>query len=178
MWKSGKNLPPFALTSVAFHIYSKQPVERRTIRRVSRSSPPVIVILGMNEFRPLPSFRLPYSTTWLIRDGRTPSFGSVTLSQQVFLNKRLLPLLAKVNAATTIVPIWLDVEGGELKLDLTTWDGEKSKKRGACNWTLVSSSATALEYKWDHHDEWTYKGRVHDVTRDAYKVSCESLWFC
>ena len=177
IFKSAK-VPSFGLTTVAFHTYSKEVVERRTLRRLARTvQSPVIVILGMTESRPLPSYRLPYSTSWLIQDSRSLSIGSVTLSQKVFLAKRLLPLLAKVNAATTIVPIWLDVEGGEWKLDLTTWDGEKSKKRRETTWTPVAAtSSAALEYKWDHHDEWTYKGHhISDSTHEEYKVSCESL---
>lgn len=178
VWKSGTKLPEYSVTSIAFQVYSKQVVDRRNWSIIPKSAQPVILILGMHQFRPLPSLRLPYGTNWHLYGTNNTSYGSVALSREISLTRRLLSLLASVNAATTVVPVWLDVLDGDWRLEVTTWANSKKFKKdaldGGCGWKSSGSSASSLDYTWDHYDEWTYKGKVDSVIHDAYKVTCKS----
>ncbi|KAF9516569.1 hypothetical protein BS47DRAFT_1390620 [Hydnum rufescens UP504] len=114
-----------------------------------------------------------YSTNWLIRASEGISYGTVSLSRHLFLDGLLIPLLNKVNVATTVVPIHIGVEAGEWDLALSTWGGKGSRKKGPCPWKSVGASADALLYKWEHRDEWTYEhdSSVKDGNKGSYFVA-------
>jgi hypothetical protein len=175
VWVAEKDRPRDAFTDVTFQVYSKQVVERGNWSRVSKIYQPILVIIGVTGNRSLPRHRLQYSTNWLIRASEGISYGTVSLSRDLFLDGLLIPLLNKVNVATTVVPIHIGVEAGEWDLALSTWGGKGSRKKGPCAWKSVGANADALLYKWEHRDDWTYEhdSTVKNANKGSYFVSCE-----
>jgi hypothetical protein len=85
------------------------------------------MILGMTDpKRPLPFKSLRYSSSWTLRPGY--SLGTVALSSDVFLNGRLLPLLARINGATTLVPANLAMDKGRWNIRLVSWHKNAEEK--------------------------------------------------
>ncbi|KAF8884776.1 hypothetical protein BD779DRAFT_1739314 [Infundibulicybe gibba] len=112
-----------------------------------------LILLGMTGFRPLPSGRLEYSTEWFVKNRKTVTHGTVCLSKKVFLEQRLLALLSRVNATTTIVPffprsesggfvtLFDGHEGSEWGLALTTWARHSRKQSMA----VIGNCSVALK---------------------------------
>ncbi|TFK37966.1 hypothetical protein BDQ12DRAFT_132552 [Crucibulum laeve] len=184
IWKSSP--PAMGVTGLTFQIYSKNTYDRSNCTR-SQSSEAVLVLLGMTGFRPLPKGRLEYSTEWLTKVKNGVSHGTVCISRKVFLEERLLRLLAHVNATTTIVPVFPGVvedgacvplftglDGGEWGMSLTTWAARNLKRPRACKWELNAGSES--DYKWDHTDKWSYEheGAFDDKNNGTYIVSCQT----
>jgi len=147
---------------------------------LSPAEEPLIVILGTtNPKTPLPGWSLRYSGYWLSRPGI--SLGTLALSSDVFLNGRLVPLLASINRVTTLVPSSLDMDRGNWLVSATTWF-EKHKKdtdHGVhpTDWELIPSKTPhAFEYKWDHSDEYEYihEGARGDRSSGTYYLSLKT----
>ena len=129
---------------------------------------------GMTGFKPMPSRRLAFSTNWVVRANKNVSHGTVSISRHVFMDERLLKLLAKINTFTTIVPLFSGVENGVWKLELTTWGQHPMRKNRACEWKAVSEREGHLKYKWQHRDGWSYEHEgSSDIVNGSYSVSCE-----
>lgn len=176
IWHSGtlETLPSCSLTSIAYHIYSKTQITRHTWAHVAAE--PAIVILGMIGFRSLPSTYLEYTADLVITASRGISYGTVSVSRSVFLDQRLLQLLTRINALTTVVPKFYGVHNGAWKLELTTWAQHEWRKDQACDWTAVTDEEGHLKYKWQHRDYWTYEHEGSgEVANGSYSVSCKCI---
>ncbi|THH28534.1 hypothetical protein EUX98_g5660 [Antrodiella citrinella] len=173
VWKTGSTPPSYGLTSITYHVYCKHVLERHTWGAFSKADEPVIILLGMTGFRPLPSLTLKFSTNWIAQAIKGVSYGTVSLSKRVFMEERLLTLLARINALTTIVPLFAGVDNGAWRLELTTWAKHEIRKSRACNWVAVQGEGGLLKYKWEHRDEWNYEHEGSDhITNGRYTTSC------
>jgi len=177
------------LTGLKFQVYSKHTYSRLN----AHLSDAVIVLLGMTNFKALPKARLQYSADWVRRSKGQVGTGTVCLSRKVFLEERLLSLLASINASTTIVPIFpgsddesgyvalfTGVEASEWGLALATWGKKNSGRRKSTaksNWQV--NAAAEGSYKWEYVDKWSYEheGHAGDVNNGIYNVSCEFFLF-
>ncbi|TFK51257.1 hypothetical protein OE88DRAFT_1629687 [Heliocybe sulcata] len=169
VWGSRLDMPAFGLTSVKFHIYSKVTYTRDHVCGLREAFQPVIMMIGMCDFREWPAGYLEYSAEWItwtiIRDAPSLSYGTVCIARRLFFEERLLSILSKVNQSTTIIPTFSGVEGGEWILQVATWAEHERKRNSNCDWQLVQESADALEYKWDMGDEWSYEH--HSMSQDS-----------
>lgn len=186
IWKSKSDSPAMNITNVTFQIYAKHGHEIHDYRNISRGSDAIIALLGMTGSRPMPSTRLEYTVDWVPRLRGNLPHGAVMISRYLFL-ERLLKLMAKVNATTTIVPVFPGAEdegdcvplfsgqeGGQWELALTNWARRYCKKdHSACQWEAKNGSQTA--FKWDHTDKWNYEheGAFNDKNNGNYAVYCE-----
>ncbi|KZT11520.1 uncharacterized protein LAESUDRAFT_274940 [Laetiporus sulphureus 93-53] len=177
VWKHGLDIPSFALTSVSFHVYSKEVIHRHNWAQHSYVTEPIIVVLGMTKGRPLPQERLDFSTNWVVRVSKGASYGTVCLSRKAFMEERLLQLLTNVNALTTIIPVFTGVEEGVWKLDLTTWALHTYKKKQVCKWQLDSEADGYMRYIWQFRDGWKYEHEGGEVPNGTYAVSCSTRNF-
>lgn len=179
LWKGGVERPAHALTDVVFHIYAQSTIGRYNWGQISSSTEPALVILGMTNYRVLPALYLKYVGSWLIRATRGISYGSIALSKRVFLEERLRPLLSRINAVTTIVPLPFTIENGNWKLELTTWADSSVRRGSDSNWVLEQADSGVLKYYWKHLDGWTFLHEGSDSsTNGSYNVLCKSLsWF-
>ena len=125
-----------------FPVYSSVEITHHNYNILSPAEEPLIVILGTtNPKTPLPGWSLRYSGYWISRPSL--SLGTLALSSDVFLNGRLVPLLASINRVTTLVPSSLDMDRGNWLVSATTWF-EKYKKDSdngvhPTDWELVPS---------------------------------------
>ena len=176
IYKAGAtNLPAGALTEVTFQIYSQTQYDRHNWGQVTKATEPVMLILGMTNYRALPAAQLKYSSSWIIRASRGIAYGTVSLSRKTFLDDKLLALLARVNAITTIVTLPFAIERGAWKLQLTTWAQSETRKGSVCKWVLDSNIGGLLKYKWEHRDSWRYEHEGStDITNGSYSVDCAS----
>ncbi|KDQ52587.1 hypothetical protein JAAARDRAFT_702442 [Jaapia argillacea MUCL 33604] len=175
VWKADSRPPAMGLTDVTYQVYSKHIQNRYNCRHTSKSSEAIIVVLGMINFQPLPSERLAYSTEWIVKNRGGFSPGTVCLSKKIFLEDRLLAILSKVNAETTIVPVFPDAEeDGEWQMELTTWG--KRRKNRVCKWEQVKDCESGMDFKWDHTDKWSHEhqGSVDDKNNGTYTVACQT----
>jgi hypothetical protein len=158
------------LTSVSFQVVSKTTVTITNIYHQHEA--PVIIIVGVNQDRPLPKVTITWSVSLVIQQA-----SSVTISSDVFLKKVLLARLAAINARTTIVPRFPTESEDEWKVYLTTWAEHRHRKNRDCNWTLVkgtnSVTSNLLEYQWDHRDVWSYERHGSLETHGSYNLVCE-----
>lgn len=184
VWKTGDSLPSYALTDVAFHVYSRIEVSRYNWAHVPSGSEPIIVVFGMSGFRPLPSQRLDYSTAWIVQGNKGFSHGTMSISKRVFLEERLLTLLSRINALTTLIPSTPDVFQAFHSIKLRPWAEHDQRKDHPSKWELQPSDGDGcLKYLWEHCEEWRYnlKGSS-DMMSAAHGVSCTSggvgRWFC
>lgn len=95
---SVENPGPFSLTSVDFQFVSS--IVRTLVNHRRVRIAPVILVTGMVNHRPLHKTTLVWHDAWI----SPKSYGTIVLSRETFLDKRLLPIFAKVNAKTTVVP--------------------------------------------------------------------------
>ncbi len=179
VWKASPSisLPCHALTSVVFHVYSKSTITRQTWSDLSRSAEPVIVVLGMSGGRPLPALQLQFSTEWVARANEGVSYGTLSLSRRVFLEERLLDLLSRVNAVTTVLPSFSGIEENKWNLELTTWANHPMRADRPCRFFRMDQGDLPgiLKYKWEHRDVWNYEHEGSKyIMNGTYSVSCES----
>ncbi|PCH38353.1 hypothetical protein WOLCODRAFT_115316 [Wolfiporia cocos MD-104 SS10] len=173
VYKAGLALPSYALTSIAWHVYSKAEITRHTWSQVSAVAEPAIVIVGVTGSRTLPATRLEYSANWVVRVSKTISYGTVSIARSVFMEERLLKLLSRVNSLTTIIPLFSGIDNGVWKLELTTWAEHDWRKGSACNWKPLAEANGVKKYIWQHRDGWSYEHEgTGDVANGTYSVSC------
>ncbi|KAJ6541182.1 hypothetical protein DFH09DRAFT_1174690 [Mycena vulgaris] len=165
----------FGLTSVTYQVVTKTKVTIETCRHaIKESEAPVILILGMCGFRPMPTIRLPWGQGWVISGQK--SLGTICLSRETFLEGRLLKLLALLNKKTTIVPEWAGIVNGEWQYKLTTLEKHSRRKDERSSWKFFKKSDKSLDYTWEHRDEWNHDSK-HDGFSGEEKHGAYSL-FC
>ncbi|KAF7429005.1 hypothetical protein PC9H_008243 [Pleurotus ostreatus] len=158
----------FGLTDATFRVISKETVT--VANCVQRHTSPVLVVFGMTGGRRMPDRHIPWGFGWVF----PRSHGSLCISKEVFLESRLLPSLARINARTTVVPRFPEEDEEEWKVYLTTWDQHRYRKEKSCNWTLLEGNADWLEYGWEHRDEWKYEHSGTQETTDGFSVLCHT----
>lgn len=134
---------------------------------------PVIVILGMTGHHRLLEVQLKFSSSWVIRANARLTYGTVSIAKNVFFQEHLLDQLARINAATTLVPLHFGVEDNTLNLEVEVWARHAKSKNHPCTWKLVEERAGYAQYLWQHRDVWSYEheGNNH-ITNGYYKASC------
>ncbi|KAH9891709.1 hypothetical protein C8Q73DRAFT_782384 [Cubamyces lactineus] len=158
VWQSGASLPSYALTDVTFHVYSRVEVTRYNWAQVSANMEPIVVVLGTTGGKPLPSQRLEFSTNWIVQANKGFSHGTISIAQRVFIEQRLLQLLANVNAQTTLIPVLFNPLLGFHGVNMKRWAEHDQRKDRPSKWRLVpSEGADCLRYLWEHCEEWQYK---------------------
>lgn len=158
----------FGLTDATFRVISKETVT--VANCVQRHTSPVLVVFGMTGGRRMPDTHIPWGFGWVF----PRSHGSLCISKEVFLESRLLPSLARINARTTVVPRFPEEDEEEWKVYLTTWDQHRYRKEKSCNWTLLEGNVDWLEYGWEHRDEWKYEHSGTQEATDGFSVLCKS----
>ncbi|KAF8312219.1 hypothetical protein DL93DRAFT_1325415 [Clavulina sp. PMI_390] len=173
---AGQTSAPYDFAKATFHIYSKNPITRENYLIIPPGEEPVIAVLGtVNPATPLPPNNLHWSTRWLYGSGAT--LGTLALSKSVFLEGKLLPLLEGVNRATTLLPAKLDMDAGDWFVELTTWKKKYNDRvNRAASWELMEKTGSALQYKWDHSDEYEYnhEGRAGDKDSGSHFLSMKT----
>ncbi|PCH40165.1 hypothetical protein WOLCODRAFT_68457 [Wolfiporia cocos MD-104 SS10] len=172
VWTSRTSLLSYALTDFTFQVYSKLEITRQNWAQASTTTEPVIAILGVTDFRPLPAIELDFSNNWIARLRKGVSLSTVSISQSIFTERRLLGLLARINALTTLVPLAPEVRDGVWQPQLSVWAEHAYKKDRECGWVLESEQDGRLKYKWEHRDGWNYEHEGSDGVSAAYGVSC------
>lgn len=178
IWKTaGLSLPSYALTSVAFHVYSRVEVVRHNWAHVTPGQEPIVVVLGTTGYRALPAARLEWSTGWVVHANRGFSHGTLSIARRVFLEERLLALLSGVNANTTLIPLMLDPLRGFYGVSLQTWASHEQRKDRPSKWELQPAGGDGcLRYMWEHCEEWRYKmAGSGDMMNATQGMSCEYL---
>lgn len=139
----------------------------------SGSAEPVVAVLGMTDFHPLPEpARLEYTPGLTTRPPGSASYGTACLSRAEFLDKCILDLLSGINACTTLIPLSTEFVDGRLVLALSTWAENKWKSSQNCGWEeAYNEGAGLMEYKWERHDHWN----TGETNRFNYTVSCEQI---
>ncbi|KAI0335832.1 hypothetical protein GY45DRAFT_1239802 [Cubamyces sp. BRFM 1775] len=175
VWRSGTSLPSYALTDVTFHVYSRAEITRYNWAQVSANMEPIIVVLGTTGGRELPSQRLEYSTNWIVQANKGFSHGTISIAQRVFIEQRLLQLLANVNAQTTLIPVMFNPMLGFHGVSIKRWAEHDQRKDRPSKWHIVpSEGADCLKYLWEHCEEWQYKlsgsGEL-DAARGIYCIT-------
>ncbi|PCH36213.1 hypothetical protein WOLCODRAFT_28384 [Wolfiporia cocos MD-104 SS10] len=180
VWTSTDTLPSsFALTDAALYVYSEVNVDRSNCLKVSGGAEPVIMILGMCLFRALPATSLEYSAGWVARERKDASYGTVSISREVFLEHAILSRLARVSAAFTVIPLFSPVEDdGTWTLEVTTWAQDKRKKNRPCQWRLEKQAEDGTwVYKWDHRVTFTYEAETCGILDGAFAVSSRTCHY-
>ena len=90
--------------------------------------------------RQLPFKSLRYSSGWMLRPGY--SLGTVALSSELFLNGRLVPLLASIiNRPTTLLPVSFEIDKGYWSTPLVRWsdkhEADKDHTIHPTSWELI-----------------------------------------
>ncbi|OSD07148.1 hypothetical protein PYCCODRAFT_1358933 [Trametes coccinea BRFM310] len=174
VFKSGNSLPSYALTSVTFQVYSNKPVTSRNWMHVPAKIEPILVILGMSGWRPLPADRLEYSTNWVVQPQRGgASHGTIGISHRIFTQDRLFHLLSTLNALTTLIPVVFNPLLGFHGVNLKTWAEHEQRKDRPSDWQLVSpATADHTKYLWEHSEEWRYKLSGNGEIDATQTISC------
>ncbi|KAF7328255.1 hypothetical protein MVEN_02565400 [Mycena venus] len=171
------NANSFGITSVTYQVVTKTKVTLETCRHTIKDSDgPVILILGMCGFRSMPTVRLQWFNGWVLSGQK--SLGSICLSREMFLEGRLLKLLALVNKKTTIVPEWAGIVNGDWDYELTILEKHSRRQNERGSWKFFARTDKSLDYIWDHHDEWKHDSK-HDgfsgeEKHGEYSVSCRT----
>ncbi|KAH9933200.1 uncharacterized protein BXZ73DRAFT_101162 [Epithele typhae] len=159
VWKPNATLPSsYALTSVDFQVYSSARVTRKNWAHVSVGHQPVLVVFGMTAHRPRPR------TTSTAEAARGFSHGTLSIARRVFMDERVLTLLARVNVLTTLVPQRADaLEQHDFRgLQLVPWARHEQRKKWPAEW-----------YLWRHDERWQYDSRGNaNPTNTSRGVSC------
>lgn len=160
---------PFALTSVAFQVVS---YTTRTLFNVHRVKvAPVILITGMVKHHPLPRATLTWHNAWVARK----AFGTIALSRETFLDGRLLPLFAKVNAKTTVLPRFPNPDEDEFSIHLSTLENHPYRRHKKVDWKLIPEKREGFrDYEYSHRDEWSYEHSGSFSEVGAYSVRCHT----
>ncbi|CCM05147.1 uncharacterized protein FIBRA_07356 [Fibroporia radiculosa] len=175
IWNHGTLPPTYALTQAEFQIYSDVTVTRQNcLQAMSSIMEPVILILGMTGFRPMPSTHLQFSANWVVRVSEGVSSSTLALSREILLDKGLLVLLAQINAVTTIVPVMTHIDDkGVWKPTFTTWAHDPQRTGQRCPWTPERLDVdVSYRYKWEHQVSYTYEHKGSGVVQGEYSVSC------
>jgi hypothetical protein len=172
------NADSFGLTSVTYQVVTKTKVTVETCRRaIKESETPVILILGMCAFRPLPTIRLPWVQGWVISGQK--SLGTICLSRETFLDGHLLKFLALVNKKTTIVPESAGIVNGEWQYRLTTLEKHAFRANERGGWKFAKKSDKSLEFEYLHSDVWKHaaqhEGFSGEEKTGEYSVLCKRL---
>ncbi|KAI0700946.1 hypothetical protein BC835DRAFT_322712 [Cytidiella melzeri] len=173
VWLRGHEAPPYALTDFVFHVHSETEVTRQTLKSSVHVNEPVIVILGMVNGRSMPAMK--FSSDWIARAGRLSQCGAICISKDLFFNERVLKLLSKVNAATTMIPYFTGVHGDDWGLDLVRWSDDVKRKDQGSRFTLsdIPGKEGVLLYSWKHHERWIYELLASNAqAKHSYTVSC------
>ncbi|PIL22598.1 hypothetical protein GSI_15287 [Ganoderma sinense ZZ0214-1] len=174
VWKTGKSLPSYALTDVAFHVYSKVEITRHNWTHVAPGMEPIVVVVGTTGFRTLPSKQLDFSTGWIVQGNKGFSHGTISISKRVFIEERLLNLLSRVNGLTTLIPSTPDMSQAFQDLSLKPWADHELRKDRPSKWELQPSDGDGyLKYLWEHSEEWVYKLRGNsNMMSGTNGISC------
>ncbi|GBE84880.1 hypothetical protein SCP_0700600 [Sparassis crispa] len=173
VWKCGSCPPAYGLTSIMFHVYSQEVITRHNWSQTTAAVEPVIVLLGMTEFRKPPSTQLEYSSSWLIRTKTSLSYGTISIANCVFMKARLLHRLTRINGATTLIPVFSGVEDNVWNLQFTRWDQHDTRKNATCEWKREYGREGFAVYKWQHREGWSYDHESNrEATNGSYNVSC------
>lgn len=163
------SLGAFSLTSVDFQIVS------HTVRTITNAHlikvSPVILVTGMIDHRPLPKVSLTWHDAWVA----PKSYGTLVLSREIFLDSRLLPILANINAKTTVLPRFPNPDEDEFSVHLCTLEKHPYRRYKKIDWKLSHSPRPGFrEYEYHHRDEWSYEhsGTFSEV--GAYAVRCDT----
>lgn len=179
VWRTKTSLTSVSLTTMHFHVYSKTEITRRNWAHVTAGLEPVIAVLGMTEFRPLPALRLEYSSGLIIHASRKISYGTVVISRSTFMEKRLLDILSLINARTTVIPLFSGVVDGVWQLQLTTWGEHQFRSSQTCKWEEVSEGTGSMKYRWQHRDGWKYEHEGSgEIDNGTYSILCKLLVVC
>ena len=174
--KPNDNLPLYAFTSLAFHTYSEIEVTRQNWPHIPAGTEPALIVFGMTAFRPMPSSRLDVSTSWISGS----SLCTIGVSHRVFTHERLLSLLSRVNALTTLIPLNSgagdSLEQAFLNLRLQSWADHEHGKHRPCMFELQHSEERVRRYLWKYSEEWKYDRRGNSsIPSASYEVSCKRL---
>ncbi|TFK43794.1 hypothetical protein BDQ12DRAFT_662371 [Crucibulum laeve] len=185
-WKSQS--PARDVTTLNDQVYHNTAHGRHNCHcnHIRRNVEPVVILLGMTNSRPHPSSRLAYIIEWIIGIKNGLSHGTVCHSRKLFLEERLLWLLSRVNASTTIVatspelvdsavvPVFADHVDGGWAIVITTWGARKSKKQRKASWKLNRGGES--DYIWDYTDKWSYEhgGASDNEANGTYTISCQT----
>ncbi|KAK7694301.1 hypothetical protein QCA50_001483 [Cerrena zonata] len=167
----------FGYTSVAHKVISKSNVTVDNCRYVLTKDAPILLILGMSNFRPMPPLFVEWFAGWIIENKRHKSFGTLCLSKTAFLEGRLLSLLSEVNALTTVVPKFAGILDGQWHFELTNWKDDPYRQHRPCTWKERRNvSSNHLEYVWEHRDEWNYEheGTASEEKKCEYTLACHT----
>ncbi|KAF7372492.1 SRCR domain-containing protein [Mycena venus] len=179
-FQNAKHIPALSNTAglhVTYQVVTKTKVTLETCRHTIKDSDgPVILILGMCGFRSMPTVRLQWFSGWVLSGQK--SLGSICLSREMFLEGRLLKLLALVNKKTTIVPEWAGIVNGDWDYELTILEKHSRRQNERGSWKFFGRTDKSLDYIWDHHDEWKHDSK-HDgfsgeEKHGEYSVSCRT----
>ena len=184
VWTVRDFLPPYALTSVTFHVHSQAEVTLSNWAYTPSKLKPILVVLGMSSSLPMPPTCLDSSLMWIVQ-GNKGSYGNMAISQRVFLHERLLNLLSRVNALTTLIPfpnmpVLKDLHDIKL-LTLAEYD---KRNDHTVNWELQLSDGDdqCLKYLWKHCQEWRHIIEGSKMERKERSISCTSdsvgTWRC
>ncbi|KZT65461.1 hypothetical protein DAEQUDRAFT_676750 [Daedalea quercina L-15889] len=172
--KPETSLTSVTLTMVQFHVWSRETITHTNWAQATGSSEPVIMIIGMTEFRPLPSLPWKPSPGLIMRPPGGSSYGNVTVSRSAFLGHCILDPFSIINACTTLIPVSSCFVDNQLDLRLTTWDNSAWKQK-RCSWQEVFHDTTdIMEYKWERNDHWD-TGETENV---RYSISSEFTSSC
>jgi hypothetical protein len=135
---------------------------------------PFITIFGMYDGRAAPASLPPPPRVWTAHGGKGLS-ATARISADVFLKAKLLPVLAKVNAWTTLLPLVRATRKG-LQLRLKSWEEEYGTEDEDCPFDLTHGRDGLPAFEWAF---------VHSVKsgdpRDAsklYGASCVYIVMC
>ncbi|KAA1474431.1 hypothetical protein DENSPDRAFT_882795 [Dentipellis sp. KUC8613] len=179
-----KRTDTLSLTDVAFQICPftfgphEQHVEGIRGRQRALFDRNAVVFAGMTEGRAFSSAAaaaFPRTGNWFAGLARELSYGTVVLSRRVFLEGKLLALLARINRETTVLPSFSGVEDGRWNLNLTTWAKAENKRGRECLFRQAPLRADGkLEFVWSNRDRWSYEHEGDVENNGSYRVSCDT----
>ncbi|KAI1790120.1 hypothetical protein LXA43DRAFT_521299 [Ganoderma leucocontextum] len=163
------------LTSMAFRTFTADTAVAGgfTQEESTTRSEQILFVLGMVGGNPLPpvSFFKP-STSWLVR-GRF-SHGTLAISRHAF-HSRLLALLARVNALTTLEPVSRKDHAKASADIVQQWAKHPERKREPCEWTPVDADedmhSDRFEWRWFHERRVQEQGSRSSMRRE-YLIRC------
>ncbi|EKM54030.1 uncharacterized protein PHACADRAFT_257614 [Phanerochaete carnosa HHB-10118-sp] len=149
----------YGLTGAYFHVYTSRASAEQVSIDQTRISHSTILIVGTCEGRGTPAIPLQYWSEWVAHSGRFASYGTVGISNKLFLNNRFLEILSRINAATTIIPSFSGIEKEQWILKLTGWSNHEERKGSACPFGLTQANVSEdmLVYVWRCSDVWDYQ---------------------
>ncbi|GBE84865.1 predicted protein [Sparassis crispa] len=173
VWKEGSTPPAYGLTSAIFHVYSQTAVSCHNWTHTTAGREPIIVILGMTGFAPMKELHLKFSSSWVIRMNSRLTYGTISVARNIFAQERLLDQVARINAATTVIPKFSGVDRDVWDLELTTWEKHPHRKNHKCICVQEKGRDGYSTYKWQHRDIWNYEHEGNQyLTNGSYGVSC------